>query len=48
MKATSYVQSSTNDNILNKLVGANQNQEVRVGISKQNNSVLVKIVVVTN
>ncbi|OGH19319.1 MAG: hypothetical protein A3D74_01540 [Candidatus Levybacteria bacterium RIFCSPHIGHO2_02_FULL_37_13] len=48
MKATSFVQTSTNGNVLNKLVGASQNQEVRVEISKQNNSSLVKIVVVTD
>lgn len=48
MKATSFVQTNTNGNILNKLVGANQNQEVKIEISKQNNNVLVKIVVVSD
>lgn len=48
MKATSFVQTSTNGNVFNKLVGANQNQEVKIEISKQNNNVLVKIVVITN
>lgn len=48
MKATSFVQTSTNGNVLNKLVGANQNQEVRIEITKQSNNALVKIVVVSN
>ena len=48
MKTTSFVQTSTNGNVLNKLVGANGNKEVRVEISKQNNNAVVKIVVVSN
>ena len=48
MKTTSFVQTSTNGNVLNKLVGANGNKEVRVEISKQNNNPTVKIVVVSN
>lgn len=48
MKATSFVQTSTNGDVLNKLVGANSEKQVKVDISKQNNNILVKIVVVTN
>lgn len=48
MKATSFVQTSTNGNILNKLVGANANKKVSVEISKQNNNAVVRIVVVSN
>lgn len=48
MNVTSFVQTNTNNNILNKLVGADGNKEVRVEISKQNNSAVVKIVVVSN
>lgn len=48
MNVTTFVQTNTNNNILNKLVGSDGNQEVRVEISKQNNSSIVKIVVVSN
>lgn len=48
MSVTSFVQTSTNGNILNKLVGSNGNKEVRVEISKQNNNPTVKIVVTSN
>lgn len=48
MNVTTFVQTSINNNILSKLVGANGNQEVRVEISKQNNNAVVKIVVVLN
>ena len=48
MNTTSFVQTSTNGNVLNKLVGADGNQKVRVEINKHNNSAIVKIVVVVN
>lgn len=43
MNVTSFVQTNTNGNILNKLVGSNGNEEVRIEITKQNNSQIVKI-----
>lgn len=43
MNATSFVQTSTNGNILNKLVGAKSGSEARVEITKQNNQPTVKI-----
>jgi len=43
MSVTSFVQTSTNDNVLNKLVGADGNREVRVEINKNNNSQAVNI-----
>jgi hypothetical protein len=43
LNVTSFVQTSTNGNILNKLVGANSNTEVRVEITKQSDSGKVKI-----
>ena len=43
LNVTTFVQTSTNGNILNKLVGANGATEVRVEITKQNNSQVVKI-----
>lgn len=45
MSATSFVQTSTNDNVLNKLVGSSGNQQVRVEISKPAAALKVKIVV---
>ena len=48
MKATSFVQTNTNGNVLNKLVGATGNQEVRIEITKQNNNAVVKIAVMSN
>lgn len=43
LNVTSFVQTSTNGNVLNKLVGANSNTELRVEITKQNDSQTVKI-----
>lgn len=43
MKATSFVQTSTNGNILNKLVGAKSNEKVEVEIKKKANESMVKI-----
>lgn len=43
MTATSFVQTNSNGNILNKLVGAKSGSEVRVEITKQNNSQKLKI-----
>ena len=43
MVATSFVQTNTNDNILNKLVGANGEREVRVEITKKNYQPAVRI-----
>ena len=43
MNATSFVQTNTNGNILNKLVGANGNRKVEIEITKQNNQPTVKI-----
>jgi len=48
MNVTTFVQTSTNGNVFNKLVGANGEKQVKVEISKQNNNALVKIVVVTD
>lgn len=45
MNVTTFVQTSTNGNILNKLVGANGNTELRIEITKQNNSQTVNIFV---
>ena len=38
MNATSFVQTNTNDNVLNKLVAANNSQKVTVEISRSNSS----------
>ena len=46
MTATSFIQTNTNDNILNKLVGANGNKKVSVEITKQNNQSTAKISVI--
>ena len=43
MNVTSFVQTSTNGIVLNKLVGANGDVEIRIEITKQNNSKVVKI-----
>lgn len=43
MNAKSFVSTNTNGNILNKLVGVSGNNEIRVEISKNKNSSLVKI-----
>lgn len=48
LKTTSFIQTNTNGEILNKLVGANNNSEVRVEISKQANQAVVTIKVTTN
>lgn len=45
MSATSFVQTSTNDNVLNKLVGSSGNQQVRVEISKPASTLKVKITI---
>lgn len=45
MSATSFVQTSTNDNVLNKLAGSSGNQQVRVEISKSATDTKVKIIV---
>lgn len=43
MNVNTFVQTSTNGNVLNKLVGANGEAEVRIEITKQNGSQIVKI-----
>lgn len=45
LSVTTFVQTNTNGNVLNKLVGASSNTEVRVEITKQNDSEKVKITI---
>lgn len=45
---TSFVQTNTNGEILNKLVGSNGNKEVRVEISKEANNPAVVIKIASN
>lgn len=46
MNVTSFVTTKTNDNVLNKLVGADGEREIRVEITKQAGSSNVKISIV--
>ena len=48
MSVTSFVTTKTNDNVLNKLVGANGAREIRVEITKEAGSSTVKISVTLN
>ena len=48
LNVTSFVTTSTNDNILNKLVGANSEQEIRVEITKSASASKVRIEVALN
>lgn len=43
MNVTSFVQTNTNNNILNKLAAADGKKEIRIEILKQNSSQIVKI-----
>lgn len=43
MSAKSFVQTSTNGNVLNKLAGANSSIKINVEISKKSNEGIVKI-----
>lgn len=45
MNTTSFVQTSTNSNVLNKLVGARESKQIKVEISKSASETLVKILV---
>ncbi|MFH1186843.1 MAG: hypothetical protein V1697_01570 [Candidatus Levyibacteriota bacterium] len=48
MNAVSFVSTSTNGNVLNKLSGADEHQEIGIEITKQASSQLVEIRVVQN
>jgi len=48
MSVTSFVTTKTNDNVLNKLVGADGEREIRVEITKEAGSSTVKISVTLN
>ena len=48
MNVTSFVTTKTNDNVLNKLVGADGEREIRVEIKKDPGSSVVNISVVVN
>ena len=48
MSVTSFVTTKTNDNVLNKLVGADGEREIRVEITKEAGSSTVKISVTFN
>jgi len=43
MNVKTYVTTSTNDKVLNKLVGADGNKEIKIEISKENTDSLVSI-----
>ena len=47
MNSKSFVQTKTNGNVLNKLVGARGDKEIRVGIVKKNDESVTKITVST-
>ncbi len=48
MNATSFVQTNTNGNVLNKLVGSNGHNDIEVDIRKTNNRSEVKITIYVN
>lgn len=43
MKTKTFIQTKTNDNVLNKLVGTNNTQSITVKITQKNNSSTTKI-----